>query len=387
MSFIFATGIENSIPLIKNGSHRVDQYETCGHYRHWKTDFDLLADIGIEHLRYGCPLHTTWLGPDRYDWNFADEKFNELKRRGITPIMDLCHFGLPDWLGDFQNPEFPALFADYARAFATRFPWVEHYTPVNEMLIAATFSARNGWWNEQKADDKSFVTAIINLCKANRMAMDAILEIRPDAQFIQAESIEYASPDSFAAWDAAKLKNSLRFVTLDLTYQRPVNSLVYQFLLDNGMSKDEYNWFYDRPNAKKNCTIGLDYYITSEHYINPEGHLRGSGDVLGLSEVTRQYHTRYNLPVMHTETNMNHDHGDAVAWLHRQWSNVVHLMCTGVPVTGFTWYSLGHQVDWCTAMRETNLRVNAVGLYDLDRKIMPVGEAYRDLIRDFSQRY
>jgi beta-glucosidase/6-phospho-beta-glucosidase/beta-galactosidase len=67
---------------------------------------------------------------------------NELQ---ITPIADLCHFGVPDWIGDFQNPDWPRLFADYARDFARRFPWVRLYTPVNEIFIAAKFSAQYGW--------------------------------------------------------------------------------------------------------------------------------------------------------------------------------------------------------------------------------------------------
>ena len=37
---MFATGIENSIPTIDNGRTRVDQMESCGHYRHWRLDFD-----------------------------------------------------------------------------------------------------------------------------------------------------------------------------------------------------------------------------------------------------------------------------------------------------------------------------------------------------------
>ena len=73
--------------------------------------------------------------PGRHDWAFADETFAALRRQRISPIVDLCHFGVPDWIGDFQNPDFPALFADYARAFAERFPWVQLYTPVNEMFI------------------------------------------------------------------------------------------------------------------------------------------------------------------------------------------------------------------------------------------------------------
>ncbi|MDO8322023.1 MAG: glycoside hydrolase family 1 protein, partial [Phenylobacterium sp.] len=119
---MFATGIENSIPKIKGGSVRVDQMESCGHYRHWRRDFDCVEELGLRFLRYGPPLHTTLTGPQQYDWAFADETFADLLRRDIVPIVDLCHFGVPDWLGDFQNPDFPVQFAAYARAFAGRFP-------------------------------------------------------------------------------------------------------------------------------------------------------------------------------------------------------------------------------------------------------------------------
>ena len=30
-----------------------------------------------------------------------------LRALGIAPIVDLCHFGVPDWIGDFQNTDFP----------------------------------------------------------------------------------------------------------------------------------------------------------------------------------------------------------------------------------------------------------------------------------------
>ena len=40
-------------------------------------------------------------------------------------------------------------------------------------------------------------------------------------------------------------------------------------------------------------------------------------------------------------------------------------------------------MDWDTALREDNGHVNPLGLFDLDRKIRPVGEAYRKLIDDW----
>jgi beta-glucosidase/6-phospho-beta-glucosidase/beta-galactosidase len=180
---MFATGIENSIPTIQGGRVRVDQMEVCGHYKHWRTDFELLDELGVKVLRYGPPLHTTLLGAGRYDWSWADETFAEILRRDIVPIVDLCHFGVPDWLGNFQNPDFPEIFEAYARAFAERFPWIQLYTPVNEMYICATFSAKYGWWNEQLSSDRAFITALKHIVRANVLAMKAIIGVRPDAIF------------------------------------------------------------------------------------------------------------------------------------------------------------------------------------------------------------
>jgi beta-glucosidase/6-phospho-beta-glucosidase/beta-galactosidase len=381
---MFATGIENSIPTIHGGKTRVDQMEASDFYNRWKEDFDCVEDIGIEFLRYGPPLHKTFLGPGRYDWEFADLTLNELKRREITPIVDLCHFGVPDWIGNFQNPDFPQLFATYAGAFAERYPWVQLYTPVNEMFICAIFSAKYGWWNEQATDDRSFVTALKNIVKANVLAMIEILKRRPDAIFIQSESSEYFHADSPGAISKAEFMNARRFLTLDLNYGRRVDSDMYEYLTDNGMTRDEYHFFLTH-RLKQHCILGNDYYLTNEHRVFEDGHTTASGEVFGYSEITRQYYERYHLPVMHTETNLREGpNGDeAVHWLWKEWANVLRIRNVGIPTVGFTWYSLTDQVDWDTALREQNGNVNPLGLYDLDRNIRPVGKAYKKLIQDW----
>jgi beta-glucosidase/6-phospho-beta-glucosidase/beta-galactosidase len=384
--FIFATGIENSIPVIQGGRVRQDEMEKCGHYRRWRTDFDLVQELGVCALRYGPPLHTTFMGVDRYDWSFADETFNDLRRRDVVVICDLCHFGVPDWIGNFQNPDFPQLFAGYARAFAERFPWVQLYTPVNEIYICALFSARYGWWNEQLTGTDTFVTALKHLVKANVLAMRAILEVRPDAIFIQSESSEYFHAENPQAIGPAEIKNARRFLSLDLNYGRRVDSEMYEYLADNGMTRDEYHFFL-KNNLKHHCIMGNDYYCTNEHSVSADGGTRASGEIFGYAVITHQYYDRYRLPVMHTETNLcQGPNGDeAVKWLRKQWANVLRVRNDGVPIVGFTWYSLTDQVDWDSALRENNGNINALGLYDLDRKIRPVGESYRQLIRDWSR--
>jgi beta-glucosidase/6-phospho-beta-glucosidase/beta-galactosidase len=381
---MFATGIENSYPTVQGGRVRVDEMEKCRHYERWHTDFDCVEDLGLHVLRYGPPLHRSWLGPDRYDWDFADTTFGDLLARDITPIVDLCHFGVPDWLGNFQNPDFPHLFADYARAFAERFRWVQLYTPVNEMFVCATFSAAYGWWNEQLSSDRAFVTALKHLVKANVLAMKAILEVRPDAIFVQSESSEYFHADSPRAIKPAEIRNARRFLSLDLNYGRRVDSEMYEYLMDSGMTREEYHFFLGN-NVKQHCIMGNDYYVTNEHRVFEDGRTIAAGEIFGYDEITWQYYNRFRLPVMHTETNYAQgERGDeAVFWLWKQWANVLRVRNDGIPIVGFTWYSLTDQVDWDSALRETRGTVNPLGLYDLDRQIRPVGAAYRKIVREW----
>ena len=381
--FMFATGIENSYPTIEwqGKRFRQDELSKTKHYQHWRKDFELLKELGIEHLRYGPPYFVVHKAPGKYDWDFADETFRALRAQRVTVIADLCHFGVPDWIGDFQNPDFPELFAGYAEAFAERFPWIRFYTPVNEIFVAATFSAQFGWWNERLKSDRGFVTALKHLCRANLLAMHAILKRQPKAIFIQSESTQYFHSEGPDCEKQAAMLNEKRFLSLDLTYGQNVSDVSYEYLMDNGMGRDEYHWFLDH-HLKNRCVMGNDYYATNENMVHSDGSVSLSGEMFGYYPITHQYFSRYRLPVMHTETN-GLGGKEAVDWLKKQWLNVHRLKKDGVPLVGFTWYSLQDQVDWDSGLRENNGRVNPLGLCDLERNIRPVGHAYQSLIRNW----
>jgi beta-glucosidase/6-phospho-beta-glucosidase/beta-galactosidase len=382
--FMIATGIENSYPVISmpdGTSKRVDSMIKSGHDRRWREDFELVRQLGLEHLRYGPAYYRVHVGPGRYDWSMVDEPMAALEDLRIEVIADLCHFGIPDWLGDFQNPDFPPQFAEYARAFARRYPQVRLFTPVNEIFITARFSAQHGWWNERLRSDRAFVTAVKHLARANVLAMRAILEVQPEAVFVQSESIECFHAEEPAALPHARLLNGKRFLGLDLTYGRPLSPGMRQHLLEHGCTADEQRWFEEH-RVEATHILGVDYYETCEHHVASDGGVSMAGSVLGLYVLARQYHARYQIPLMHTETNMAEPR--SVAWLQRQWTNMMRLKADGVPVLGFTWYSLTDQVDWCTSLREDAGRVNALGLYDIERKLRSTGLAYRDLARRWS---
>ena len=410
--FLFATGIEGSYPVVddgKGGPLRQDEFESCGHYSRWREDLELVKGLGVGHLRWGPPIHRTWEGPGRYDWAFCDDVLARMAELGIEPILDLCHFGMPDWLGNsFQNPDFPGAFAEFAADFARRYPDVRFFTPINEIYICARFSAELGWWNERLksrgiglADpgerpaggvwdagpgaEVPFVTALKHLCRANILAMEAILDVSPRALFIQSESTEYYHPIAPEAEERAIFLNLRRFLSTDLSFGRHVSAPIYQYLGDNGLGRAEYDWFMRRrPALRRRCILGTDYYRTNEQAVHPDGHIRPIGEVFGYYVVMKQYFDRYRLPVMHTETNFPEPER-ATQWLWQQAAGVRRLRQDHVPVVGFTWYGLTDMTDWDVALRERRGTVNPVGLFDLDRRERPVCEAFRTLVKDYGQ--
>jgi hypothetical protein len=51
-SFIWATGIENTfVPQTRAGMRSLDEYALTQHYEFWRSDFDLVAETGVQALR------------------------------------------------------------------------------------------------------------------------------------------------------------------------------------------------------------------------------------------------------------------------------------------------------------------------------------------------
>jgi len=209
------------------------------------------------------------------------------------------------------------------------------------------------------------------------------VQVRPDALFIHAESSEHTHANHPDLVAEAEMFNERRFLTLDLICGQRISAGMYAYLRDYGMSEEEYAHLRS-VDLVEHFILGHDYYITNEHLLVGPEVRRASGEVFGYAPVALAYHERYRLPIMHTETNLQDgDNGEAARWLWKTWANVQLLRRMGVPICGMTWYSLTDQIDWDVALREKNGRVNPLGLYDLDRNIRSVGQAYRRLIEQW----
>src|SRR5437762_13224547 len=88
--FVWGAGIECSFLPHLN----VDQFQWTQHNRFWREDLKLAREeLGIDYLRYALPWHVLEPEPGKFNWAMADERLAEFEKLGITPMMDVMHFG------------------------------------------------------------------------------------------------------------------------------------------------------------------------------------------------------------------------------------------------------------------------------------------------------
>ena len=307
----------------------------------WREDFRLVKEIGIDFLRYGPPYYRAHVGPVQYDWSFADQTFAALRSCDIQPITDLCHFGVPDWVGDFQNPDWPRLFAEYAGAFAKRFPWVRFYTPVNEIFVAARFSGQFGWWNERLKSDRASSPRSSTWPRPTcwpRRRSSRCSRMRCSSRANRPNTSTPADPPRRIAPTPSTRSGFSRSTSPTATTSRGMHVRVSDGQRHDA-ARNTTGSSSTATHLRPYCVMGNDYYITNEHVVlDAAGHVEPAGEIFGYYVITKQYFERYHLPVMHTETNRK-DADEAPAWLWKEWANMVRLKHDGVPILGFTWYS------------------------------------------------
>jgi beta-glucosidase len=323
-------GIECGFPL-RTGNRRIDELEKTQHYTYFASDLLKAKGLGIDMIRYGIPWHRVEPENDRWDWNWVDGALDLIAQLGIEPIVDLCHFGTPDWLaeqGGFASPDFPAHFADYVEAFARRYKdTVRWYTLINEPLITARFCGREGFWHPFRKD--AFGLIVDNLSAGIVEGAQRVRAIRRDACLMQNDNCEHHTAGTPTAEAKVVRLNEERFLLWDRT---------------------EGSW----------DVIGLDYYPWSEErHLGPRR--RKVGHFRGLYQLAKDYYARYKRPLLIAETDAAGSIEERLDWLEQTLTDCQRLNGEGIPVLGYTWWPLIDNINW-GAFRSQDTPDNA-GLY------------------------
>ncbi|MBW3625614.1 MAG: family 1 glycosylhydrolase [Armatimonadetes bacterium] len=389
---IFMTGIEGSDPMVE-GVRRDLFLEAGDFYTHYRERLTRIRNLGITWLRVGPPYSKTHLDRDRYDFSWFDGVMDACRDLGITVILDLLHFGLPDWARSpegegFQNPDFPQYFADYAEAITRRYAHVTWFTPINEPFITASFSSRLGIWNEGLSHDRAFVRASANLARAAILAERAIRRVWKEEErdglpiFLQNESFEEVrSTVPIREWEANLFNEAVRFVPLDLILGHR-DDRVFGYLDAYGITEEEYEWFMTH-GSKSRKILGIDHYPTCIHILHENRVVdQDANSPYELGHLTRAYWNRYRMPLLHAEVNAWPEH--AVRICRQTYEELCRMRSEGYPVLGMSWYGDESQVDWQTALRKRG-EETPVGLFRQGEP-QPVAELFRSYVeRGFTE--
>jgi len=392
-------GVECTINRV--GDRFFDQLAACGHYARLD-DLDAIAALGIRRLRY--PALWEHIAPDglsRADWRGGDAALGRLRQLGVEPIVGLVHHGSGPVTTHLLDPGFAAGLAEYAAAFAERYPWVQHYTPVNEPLTTARFSALYGHWYPHRRDDRAFVAALLNQCVAIADAMAAIRARVPGARLIQTE--DGGSVRAHRALRAqATFENSRRWLSLDLLTGRVTKGHpLWQYLVKADADSRQLARLRDQPVPPD--VVGLNYYVTSDRFLDtrlsryPVVTHGGNGwqryadveavrvDGIGLrghGALLIEAWQRYGLPVAITEAHLGCTREEQMRWLVDAWRGAQDAAARGADVRAVTAWALLGSWNWDSLLVRAEPVYYEPGAFELRdgvRRVTAVGRVITEI--------
>ncbi|MGK6322152.1 family 1 glycosylhydrolase [Sphingomonas sp. DT-51] len=372
-------GLECTVNRV--GDYYVDQFALLGH-RNRPDDIELIADVGITSLRF--PIHWESVAPEHPDerhWRWYDERLERFRARGIAVIAGLVHHGSGPRYTDLLDPRFPELLADYARAAAERYPWIERWTPVNEPLTTARFTALYGHWYPHRRNEGDFWRALVNQVDATSRAMAAIRSVTPHAELIQTEDLG-RSFGTVVTRDQVAFDNVRRWATWDLLCGRvdqrhPLWSRLVGFGLAEQLAR-----LHEAPCPPD--VIGVNHYLTSDRFLDHRverypRHTHGGNErqrfadieavrVLepgapGLAGALREAWARYRLPLAVTEVHNGCTREEQMRWMAEAWDVAGSLREEGVDLRAVTCWSLLGSQGWNTLLTTPGLY--EPGVYDV----------------------
>ncbi|WP_372784755.1 family 1 glycosylhydrolase [Phenylobacterium sp.] len=354
-----------------------DQTRRTGHHDRI-ADLDRFAELGLTALRY--PVLWERTDPDGtgdFDWTWTDERLTRIRALGMRPIAGLLHHGSGPRSTDLLDDHFAEKFAAYARAAAQRYPWVADWTPINEPLTTARFSALYGHWYPHAADEPRFWQALLNQIDATRLAMREIRAVRPDARLVQTEDLG-RTYSTRAVAHQADFDNARRWMTWDLLEGRVTPGHPLWRRLEGFGFGERLRAIADDPCPPD--LMGVNHYLTSDRFLDhrtddyPAERVGGNefmafADVEavravlpapgGLEGVLDEAWARYGRPLAVTESHNGCTREEQVRWIREAWEAAERLRGRGVDVRAVTAWALLGTCDW------NSLLTRHVGHYEV----------------------
>lgn len=330
-------------------------------------DLRLIAELGVRRIRYPALWESVAPNrPDEFLWAPLDRRLEELRRLDIQPILGLLHHGSGPHYTNLLDRRFPELLTVYAQHVAQRYPWVTHFTPVNEPLTTARFSGLYGHWFPHERNDRAFLRALVVQCTGIVLSMKAIRSVTPQAALVQTEDLGriFSTPELEYQAEFENIRRWLSFDFLCGAVDR--RHTLWSYCVRNGIGEEELTFFLENPCPPD--IVGIDHYLTSDRYLDqrlehypPSFHGGNTRDIyadidavraplsqelLGPKPRLREAWERYHLPIAVTEAHHGCSRDEQLRWFIDVWRAACALKREGVEIRAVTSWALFGCMDW-----------------------------------------
>ncbi|MBJ84496.1 MAG: hypothetical protein CMB52_03155 [Euryarchaeota archaeon] len=194
---------------------------TCDHWSRWKTDFDLVENLGVGHYRFS--LEWSRLEPEEGEWDQgAIEQYSmmidNLIERKIEPMVTLHHFSHPVWFeakGGFAKAENIDYWVRFSEKMFSVLGWkVKWWCTINEPAVFASMGYVLGEFPPGKRSFGLTRSVSLNLMRAHARCYRALKSLPggEDAQIGLVKNINIFDPYrrwNLLHWIQAKLLDEM----------------------------------------------------------------------------------------------------------------------------------------------------------------------------------
>jgi len=369
------------------------------HWNRMTEDVALMKEIGANGYRFS--IEWSRLEPEEGAWNEeAWARYKDLLRQldeaGLTPMVTLLHFTLPNWIADrggLTARDFPERFGRFAAEAARRLgPDVELWCTINEPNVQMFMGYVSGAWPPLETSPARAAAAWVGLLRAHAAAAKALRAGDPDARIGIAQNQMVLQPE-WPFWLPDWL--AVRFV--DQTW----NWAFYDAIRDGHVRLRLPGATIDEPLAELQGSadyFGLNYYF--RYFVHavpgtpqgvalrpgpgPRSEIGGEpppGDSFpeGLVLLMREAWGRYGLPIYITEAGIADEEGLMRGPLIRGHVEAIQrARAEGIPVRGYFHWSLMDNFEWDTGYRP-RFGLYSVAPETLERRPAGGADVFADL--------
>ncbi|MBI2589356.1 glycoside hydrolase family 1 protein [Candidatus Saccharibacteria bacterium] len=330
-------------PEIKTRAQDPDNYISgrgVEHYKRFEEDFDIAKNLNFNAFRFG--IEWSRIEPEEGQWDqealdHYRRYIEQLKKRGLEPVVNLWHYSLPVWFakkGGFKHRKNLRYFDRYVGLIAKEYGHLlTHVITINEPNVYATFGYLTRerltvQWPPQEKNAVSFGRVYWNLTQAHRRAYKILKAAHP--------KLQVGIADQLANIQAKRPHNQLDELT--------TKSMRYF-----------WNWWFLQRIRKEQDFVGFNYYFT-DYYTklgqlqNPKLPLNDLGWYMepeGLYPLLLRVWARYKRPIIVAENGVADAHDQYRRWwIEETIVAMERAISEGVDVRGYFHWSLLDNFEW-----------------------------------------